>query len=139
MSFIGRAEKEVELILKKLFYPSKIFSQIPLKQLISLDEYNFLNEEVQKHKFDLYVYDFRLIVEVNYKHGEKAAKKWRTIFQPLLKKHNIQTLTISDYECESLFEPQNYSNHKNSWNDYTDVINALITQKIPTNQPTIII
>jgi len=138
MNFIGRAEKEAQSIFKKLFNTDNISSQVSLQQLIPTEEFNWLNEEVQKHKFDLYVCDFRLIIEINYKHGEKAARKWRTIFKPLLEQYHYQTLTIDDYECESLFEPQDYSKHKSSWNDYNDIINAIITQKIAINNAHII-
>lgn len=129
MSFIGRAEPEVEHILKKLF-DTRIVSQLPLKSLIPKSVFDSLDEEIQKHKFDLYLYDQHMVVEVNYKHKEKAARKWRTIFEPLLRKYNIKTLTIHDYECESLFEPADYSKHVLSWDDIIDVINALKTQNI---------
>jgi len=71
-----------------------------------------------------------LVVEVNYKHGEKAAEKWRNIFDPMLKRHGHETLLVHDYECDYLFKPQDYTKHISSWDDVIDVCNALKTQKI---------
>lgn len=129
MSFIGRAEPQVELILTRLLDAKLIKTQVPLRSMINDSEYFTLNEEIQKHKFDMIIYrntnDPIIVVEVNYKHKEKAAKKWRTIFEPMLKRFGHETLVIHDYECESLFKPQDYSKHKLSWNDVIDVCNAL--------------
>lgn len=129
MNFIGRAEPEVEFILTRLLDASLIKTQVPLRSLINDSEYFTLSEEVQKHKFDMIIYrrakDPILVVEVNYKHKEKAAKKWRTIFEPMLKRYGHQTLTINDYECDHLFQPQDYSKHKLSWRDVVDVCYAL--------------
>lgn len=129
MSFIGRAEPEVELILSRLLDAKLIKTQVPLRSLINDSEYFTLNEEVQKHKFDMIIYrhsrDPIIVVEVNYKHKEKAAKKWRTIFEPMLKKYGHETLTINDYECDHLFKPQDYSKHQLTWDDTIDVCNAL--------------
>jgi len=131
--FIGRAEPQTKLILSRLLSPDIIKIQVPLYTLIPILEFNLLDPEVQKHKFDMVLYKKNtphLIVEVNFKHGEKAAKKWRTIFKPLLEKYHHQTLTIDDYECSSLFKPQDYTTHILSWDDIQDVCNALKTQHI---------
>jgi len=141
MSFIGRAEPEVELILTELLSPELIRTQVPLYVLIDTDEYESLDKEIKQHKFDMMVYrknQPELIVEVNYKHGEKAAKKWREIFDPMLKRYGYEILLVHDYECDHLFKPQDYTKHKSSQNDVTDVKNALklcnvsfhITEKI---------
>ncbi len=133
MSFIGRAEPQVEEILTILLNPELINLQVPLYNLIPLTEFQSLNEEVQKHKFDMVVYrknQPKLIVEVNYKHKEKAAKKWSCIFEPMLKKYGHETLLIKDYECDFLFKPEDYSKHKLSWDDVIDVCNALKTSKL---------
>lgn len=136
MSFIGRAEKEVEEILTRVLLPDLIRTQVPLEQIINQSEWQTLNEEVQKHKFDLLVLRKDkpdIIVEINYKHKEKAAKKWREIFDPMLKKYGYDTLLIHDYECNYLFKPQDYNKHILSWNDMIDIINALKSQKIEFN------
>lgn len=133
MSFIGRAEKEVEEILTRLLLPDLIRVQVSLKEIINTSEFYILGKEVQKHIFDLLVVRRDkpdIIVEINYKHKEKAAKKWREIFEPLLKKHGYDILLIHDYECDYLFKPQDYIKHILSYNDMIDVINALKTQKI---------
>lgn len=136
MSFVGRAEKEVEIILTRLLNPDLIRTQVPLTTLIYNFEYQTLREEVQKHKFDMVVFRRNkphLIVEVNFKHGNQAAQKWTDIFEPLLKRYGHEILLIKDYECEYLFKPQDYTKHILSWNDVIDVINALKTQKIEFN------
>jgi len=134
--FIGRAESEVESILTQLLYPELIRTQVPLSVVIgTAGEYELLDKEIKQHKFDMVVYrenQSKLIVEVNYKHGEKAAKKWRNIFDPLLKKYGYEILLIHDYECDYLFKPQDYTKHKSSWNDVIDVCNALKMCEIST-------
>lgn len=137
MSYMGRAEKETENILNIILNASLIRTQVPLTALIDYTEYTTLREEVQKHKFDMVIYrkntDPLLVVEVNYKHGEAAAKKWRQIFEPMLRRYKHEILLIHDYECDYLFEPQDYTKHVPSWNDVIDVINALKVCKIPFN------
>lgn len=128
MSFIGRAEPEVKFILNRLLAPKIILEQVLLYYLIPKSEYEILDKEIKQHKFDLVVHKQdgkKIVVEVNYKHKEKAAKKWRIIFEPMLQKYGHETLTIKDYECESLFKPLDYSKHKLSWDDTIDVCNAL--------------
>jgi len=127
MDFTGRAERETEIILNQLLHPTTIKPQVPLSALISSEEFNLYDEEIQKHKFDLVVdmSNYSIIVEVNYKHKEKAAKKWRTIFEPLLEKNNYKTLVINDYDCDTLFKPQDYTKHRITWDDFVDIINAL--------------
>lgn len=126
--FIGRAETEVQSILTNLLSPQLIRTQVPLFTVIGADEYELLDKEIKQHKFDMMVYrghQPKVIVEVNYKHGEKAAKKWREIFDPMLKKYGYEILLIHDYECDYLFKPQDYTKHKSSWNDVIDVCIAL--------------
>jgi len=125
--FIGRAEPPTHHFLLKLYPDDRILTQTPLSYLISHKEFQTFNEEVQKHKFDFVVIRNNkptLVIEVNYKHGEKSAKKWRQIFEPLLKKEGYIPVTIDDYDCISLFKG-NKENHKLSWNDLRDIINAL--------------
>lgn len=131
--YIGRAEKEVSFILNRLLDPKIILKQVPLYYLIPKVEYQTLDKEIQQHKFDLAVHKHngkKIIVEVNYKHGEKAARKWSEIFVPMLQKQGHETLAIHDYECNYLFKPQDYSKHKLTFGDFQDVINAVVTQKI---------
>lgn len=133
MSFIGRAESEVEIILTRLLLPDLIRTQVPLIALIDNSEWCTLREEVQKHKFDMVIFRRNkpnLVVEVNYKHKEQAAKKWRNIFDPMLRRYGHDILLVHDYECDYLFQPNDYTKHILSWNDVVDVINALKTQKI---------
>jgi len=129
--FVGRAEKEVKEILHEIYPGILIVTQFPLRKLISYSLYTTLNEEVQKHKFDLIVYTpNRLIVEVNYKHGPKAAQKWRQIFEPMIEDLEAIPVTIDDYECDSIFRHEINSTKPINKADYQDVINALKLSKI---------
>ncbi len=129
--FIGRAEKEVKEILHKIYPGILIVPQFPLRKLIPHSLYNILNEEVQKHKFDFIVYTpINLVVEVNYHHGPKAAKKWRQIFTPMIKDLQAIPVTINDYECDSIFRHDVTSTKPLKKADYQDVINALKLAKI---------
>ncbi len=124
--FIGRAEKQVKQILQEIYPQNLIVQQFPIKKLISYQLFRTLNEEIQKHSFDMVVHTPRkLIVEVNYKHGEKAARKWRQIFAPMIKKIDDLPVTVDDYECDSIFRHDINSTKPLNKADYTDVINAL--------------
>lgn len=132
-NFVGRAEHEVKFILNRILNPKIILEQVPLYYLIPKAEYQILDKEIKQHKFDLAVHKHngkKIIVEVNYKHGEKAARKWSEIFVPMLQKQGHETLAIHDYECNYLFKPQDYSKHKLTYYDFVDVLNAMITDKI---------
>jgi len=127
--FIGRAESEVLKILEEIYPNVLIMQQFPLRKLIPHSWYDKLNEEIKKHKFDFVVMDETwLVVEVNYKHGEKAAKKWRQIFAPMireLKNPCAIPVTINDYECLTLFHHTKTNHTKLQKSDYQDVIAAL--------------
>jgi len=127
--YIGRGEEIVKEILQRIFPSCVIYSQQPIKKLINKSDFDILDSEVQKHKFDFAV-DWpqqmrTLIVEVNYKHKEKAAKKWNDIFVPLLKKYFYIPVSIDDYDCENLFKLNSKNEHKLSLDDFIDVINQL--------------
>jgi len=122
--FIGRAEPTVEIILGRLFGNANVFSQVSFSKIkTEVDEYS---SEIQKHKFDFFVdrrFNPALIIEVNFKHGEKADRKWNDIFTPLIKKRGMIPVTIDDNECESLFKDKY---HPITLGDWHDVINELI-------------
>lgn len=131
---IGRAEKEVKEILHKIYPEILIVPQFPLRKLIPRSLYTILNEEVQKHKFDLIVYTpIKLVVEVNYKHGPKATKKWRQVFAPMIEGLDSIPVTVDDYECDSIFRHDVNSTKPLNQADYQDVINALELAKISVN------
>lgn len=134
MNFIGRAEKQVKEILYNIYPGILIVPQFPLRKLIPQSLYLTLNEEVQKHKFDFIVYTkTKLVVEVNYKHGPKATKKWRQIFEPMIKDIEAIPVTVDDYECDSIFRHEITSVKPLNKADYQDVINALKLAKISVN------
>ena len=125
--FIGRAENLTSKILHRLLVPAIIHAQVPIQKLITKDDYEFLDKEIQQHKFDLVAYTekYTLAIEVNYQHGEKAAKKWNNIFSRDLKNTNITPVTIDDHKCRHLFQLDQNKNHKLIWNDFRDVIDSL--------------
>ncbi len=133
--FIGRGEPEVEKILKALFPDAKVSPQVPIKSLIQEHEFRELSEEVKKHNFDFAVYTSKniIVVEVNYKHGEKAVKKWNKIFVNLLVNNGHLPLTIEDYNCEYLFSKSIKLANQKPWGAYLDVIRELERQGIHPN------
>ena len=92
-----------------------------------------MDQEIKNHKFDFVIYRKTdiIVLEVNYKHGPKAAQKWVDIFIPLLKSSTkfghlkIIPITIDDYDCRSLFNLNSKKQHKITWDDYRDIIDAL--------------
>lgn len=130
--FIGRGEEDVKRILQGLFPKANVIPQVSISTLISPSDYNRLDQEIKNHKFDLVVYvGFNtLVVEVNYKHKEKAAKKWRQIFTNLLVDNGKLPVTIDDYNCEYLFSDSKKLLKKNPWGPTIDVIRELIRQGI---------
>lgn len=126
-SYIGRGELRVKKVLQKLYPSFRIEQQIPLSKLIEKTDFDILDEVYQKHKFDLAIafnsFQYYAVIEVNYKHGEVASRKWSNIFKPLLEKVNIKTVTINDYECTSVFDTK--EERSLSWKDFIDVINGL--------------
>ncbi len=135
MSFIGRGENEVKKILEALFPDSNVSAQVPIELLIKMQEYEELDQEVKNHKFDLVLYNGPniLVIEVNYKHKEKAAKKWSNIFTNLLINNGKIPVTIDDYNCEFLFSDSKRLKQKNPWGPYLDVIRELARQGINSN------
>ncbi len=130
--FIGRGEETVESILQQLFHlNARTFSQYPIRGIVTeLDEFGSLSDEVKKHKFDFYVRRDNkqsLIIEVNYKHGDKADKKWNNIFVPLIRRKDMIPVTIDDFSCESLFKDMY---HPITLGDWRDVLQALIHAEV---------
>ena len=126
--FIGRGEDNVKIILQRLFPHSVIKIQIPIQSLIRNEDYNFLDQEIKNHKFDLVMYNgpHTLVIEVNYKHGDKAAKKWTNIFVPLLKHHEYDVMTVDDYDCVNIFK----DHYKPTYLDVIDMVMAFKKAKI---------
>jgi len=127
--FIGRGEVLVKEILSKLLDHIVIQTQVPIEKLIHKEDFAILDQEIKNHKFDLVIYrahEPSIVVEVNYKHGAKAADKWENIFVPLLVKVALIPLPINDYECSTLFHQYTNGEHRITWQDYIDVINAMI-------------
>lgn len=138
--FIGRAEKEVIIILKKLIDYEIVLEQMPLKRLINSSDFDLLSNETKQHKFDLVFIrkSDALVIEVNYKHGSKAANKWTNIFVPYLEASKalypkkIKPVAINDWDCTSLFKHEKNSTNPITVLDVIDVCNALYTSKVKT-------
>lgn len=130
--FIGRGEVEVKEILAVLYPKAMILTQVPIVSLIRKEDYEFLDQEIKNHKFDLVVVTQTnsLVIEVNYKHKEKAAQKWDQIFTKLLIDNGKIPVTIIDYNCEYLFSDSKKLKQKNPWGSYLDIIRELQRQGI---------
>jgi myosin-crossreactive antigen len=133
--FIGRGEKEVETILKALFPKAVIIPQLSISNVIESSEYEKFDQEFKNHNCDfiMTVGPNKIAIEVNYKHGEKAAQKWSEIFAPLIKQNGNIPMTIEDYNCEFLFSDSTRLKKKNPWGSHIDVIRELIRQGINPN------
>ncbi len=120
--FIGRGEKLVKKILDNPWGIEGVRPQVNIRRVLPVAECDLLDEEILKHNFDFLCIRRNLkhiVVEVNYKHGEKAAQKARTIFEPLLKQYDYDYLTIDDYDCISIFKPHS----KPTYDDIIDMTN----------------
>lgn len=130
--YIGRGEVLFKNILLKLF-DCEIKQQVNIKEVIYAEDYNFLDQEVKNHNFDLVMIPTHgkpVVIEVNYEHGEKIAAKLRRILVPLIKKKGYEYLEINNWDCDKrgLFWLNSKKEHPvTTWTDYMDVINALIT------------
>ena len=130
--FIGRGENFTGKVLKLFFPNAIIIPQYPMRQLIPLgvamsSGIDF-DTEIWKHKFDFAVIDavnhIWLIVEVNYKHGDKSDRKWNNIFVPVIKQMKYIPVTIDDYECIRLFK--SITNFEHCMEAIDDIYDALI-------------
>lgn len=124
--FIGRGEERAVKILEKLFPSYKVIQQMPIKNLLNVDQYRELGEEYRQHKHDIVLaipnYDY-IIIEINYKHGKKANEKWE-VYKTHLEVAGHRTVTIEEEDCKSLFLLKD-GIHTNTWQDWIDVIQAL--------------
>ena len=137
--FVGRGEVLAKKIIMKLIDCVGIQQQVNIKNIVSKEEYDFFDEEIQNHNHDLVlrrVHGKDIVIEVNYKHKEKAARKYRQIFIPAIKDAGYLYLEINDWDCDphGLFYLNSNNVHVDSWLDYADVINALMTCKIKPNK-----
>ena len=137
--FIGKGERRVGQILEMFFGArASIIPQAHIQGIIKPEDYAPLGPELNKHKFDFLIqwkkmfdYDNRpdIILEVNYKHGEGAYKKWNDHFYPAILNADKIPVTIEDRECLSLFKGTETRSTK--WQDIKDVISAFETARIP--------
>lgn len=109
-----------------------IESQVNIKKIVKKEDYDFFDEELQNHNFDFVLRRLHgkdIVIEINYKHGEKIARKLRSIFVPAVIDANCEYLEINDWDCNprGLFWLNSKKEHPVSWQDFIDVINALMT------------
>jgi len=132
--FVGRGEKVVLTVLQRLFLSSEAWTQFPIVDLVSKENAEQYGEEFSQHKCDIVIKVKNskdsietLAVEVNYKHKEKAAKKWSNTFAPDLLNNNKIPVTVDDYDCrkKGVFHLNSKKEHVLSWNDFRDVIDQL--------------
>jgi len=130
-NYIGRGEDLSKKIFLKLVDNIGILEQVNIISVISPEDYEILDPEIQKHKFDFVLLrnnEKHIIIEINYKHKEKAAKKWSNIFVPLLIKAGHTYVTINDYDTRKhgLFWLDSKKEHADvTWDDFRDIIDAL--------------
>ena len=120
--YIGRGEKLCYKILKNPWGINGVTPQVNITRLLPPDECALLDEEILKHNFDFLAIRQNLrfiVIEVNYKHKEKAARKARQIFKPLLEKYDYDYMTIDDWDCMSIFKPHS----KPTYDDIIDMTN----------------
>lgn len=128
--FIGRGEVLSQKILWKFLDCEEIYEQVNITKVIPISFMLNMDQEILNHNFDFLIHRTikkDIVVEVNYKHKEKAARKWRQIFVPLLQEAGYEFITIDDYDCrkKGLFYLNSKKEHELSWDDYRDVIDAL--------------
>jgi len=138
--YVGRGERLTKKILLKLIPCVGIESQVNIKKIVSKEDFDFMDQELKNHNFDFVLrrlHEKDIVIEVNYHHREKIAKKLRTIFVPMVIHANCEYIEINDWECNprGLFWLNSKKEHPVTWLDYTDIINALQTCNI---QPTLI-
>jgi len=132
--FVGRGEVRTKKILHRLF-DCIVRQQVNIKNVIYADDYDFLGQEVRNHNFDLVMYPKHgrpVVIEVNYKHGEKITAKLRRIIVPLIRKRGFDYMEINNWDTipRGIFWQNTKGEHPPTWDDWRDVINALETCKI---------
>ncbi len=138
-NYIGRGELIAKKILAQLLKPVNVRAQVPIEKIILAKEFKILDPEIKKHKFDfvLFCLDRKsIVVEINYHHKEKAARKWHNVFIPLLINSGFDYLAINDYDCRKrgLFYLDGDQQHeKVTWEDFRDVIDSLEMAGITPN------
>lgn len=128
--YVGRGELLSKKILLKLLPCIGIQGQVNIKDVVLPEDYIILDQEIKNHNFDWVVRRTNtpdIVVEVNYGHKEKAARKWRLIFVPMIKRAGLLYMTIDDYDCRAkgLFYLDSKKEHKLSWDDHRDIIDSL--------------
>lgn len=133
--FIGRGEKEVIKFLKLIFPHASVVGQVPIHKLVKDEDYEILDQEIKNHNFDIVVYNGPniLVIEVNYKHKEKAAMKWSNIFVKMLVDAGRIPVTIEDYNCEFLFTDSERLKKQKPWGPLIDIVRELERQGVGLN------
>lgn len=131
MSFIGRGEVIASKILRVLVPCVGIKQQVNIQDIALPEQFALLDQEIKNHNFDLMICrnsEPDIVVEINYKHKERAAQKYRQIFGPLVRDAGLEFLEINDWDCRKrgLFWLNSKREHLAiTWTDYQDVIDAL--------------
>jgi len=129
--YIGRGEWITKKVLLRMINCIGIQEQVNIKHIILPEEYELLDPEVQQHNFDLVLKrngGKDIVIEVNYKHKEKAAQKARLIFEPLVNQAGFEYVTIDNWDCRprGLFWLNTQKKHLIiTWEDFRDVMDSL--------------
>jgi len=137
--YIGRGEVLTENILYRLLQVMGITPQVNIEKIVLDEDYEILDQEIKNHNFDFVMSAVGtsrkngVVIEVNYKHKEKAAKKWRQILVPMIERAGYLYLTINHWDCRKrgLFWLNSKKEHPVvTWDDVRDIIDALETAGI---------
>jgi len=134
--FIGRGEWLARKILLKLVECVGIQGQVNIRNIILPEDYELLDQEIRNHNFDLVIRRSEkpdIVVEVNYMHKEKASRKTRQIFEPLVFSAGLEYVNINHWDCRQrgLFWINSKKQHLAiTWDDFRDVQDALETAGI---------
>ena len=131
--FVGRGEIRIRNILFKLF-DCEIKQQVNIRDIVYAEDFDFLDQELQNHNFDLVMYPKHgrpVVVEVNYMHGEKISAKLRRIFVPLIRKRGYDYLEINNWDTtpKGIFW-QNIKNTRSYRYGHHAVLNVEIKGKL---------
>ena len=131
--FIGRGEVIAKKILLKSIDCIGIEGQVNIRKIILPEDYEFIDQEIKNHNFDWVIRRTNkpdIVVEINYKHKEKAAHKWNNIFTKILIDNHKIPIIVADYNCEYLFSDSVRLRKKNPWGSFIDIIRELQRQGI---------
>ena len=138
--FTGRAEVQVEQILRGILDVEEIWDHPRFQTFLSKSDADRLKPSIVDHKFDLAVVRKNdiLVIEVNFKHGPIKYKQWSNTYVPYLEvskeflPKKVIPVAINDWDCRSLFKHERDSTDPIRITDVIDVCDALYAAGVKT-------